>query len=263
MVPLAIIAGAFGFYLRRMELYTVFEPHTGLAVSGAPVSLALMALSGGVILLLFGLSFLAPTREGGQFETAFRGGIVLRVLLAGISLAIIAAAGMDAFGLLPGDAMPVLELVWAGAGVLSGICLLLMALLGMSGKPVASLSVIPVFWLCLWHIVSHIENAANPTLLAHAYRFFALAFLLLGLYYIAGFAFGQTRVRRFLFTASAAGYFVGVTMADSQGIFQRVILAAVAGMILIYALILTHNLGSPMWESGSEDVFDEDEETDD
>ena len=52
----AIAGGAAGFFLRRLELATAFEPDTGLPIPDMPVTWALIALSAAVAVLLLLLS---------------------------------------------------------------------------------------------------------------------------------------------------------------------------------------------------------------
>lgn len=49
----AIVGGAIGFFLRRQELLTAFEPDTGLPIEGMPVTWALIALSVVVAAVVF------------------------------------------------------------------------------------------------------------------------------------------------------------------------------------------------------------------
>jgi len=120
-----------------------------------------------------------------------------------------------------------------------------MAWMGPRGKNVAIASAIPVFWMCVWLIVSHMEHAASPVLLGHVYGFFARAALLLALYYIAGYAFNQARSGRLLFASSISIYFIAVHMGDPMRIFERITLLALAATVLIYQLTLTANLKYP------------------
>ena len=256
LAPLAVLAGILGFFLRRIQLETVFDPQTGLATPNAPVSLILLALSALVIGLFFGLSFLAPKREGADFATAFGSGVFGRTILCVFAGILVFAGGGRLVALVLTGQFALFPLLWAGAAVLGGLFLVILALLGSSGRNVAIPSAMPVFFISLWMVILYIDHAANPVLLAYVYRLFALGFLLLSLYYIAGFAFRQAKVGRLTFAVSTAVYFTGVTFADGGITYQNIALAALTVTALSYLLILTHKLSLPVWD---EPIFDQDE----
>ena len=248
LAPLAILLGIAGYFLRAHQVATVFDSHSGLAVPNAGISIVLMVFSAVVVLLFFGLSFLAPNREGADFATAFGSGTFMQVILALLAGGMMLLGGGRFVLLMLADDLQISSLVWAGTACLAGLFLLLLALRGPSGRNVAIPASIPVFFISLWLILLHIDQAANPVLLAYVYRLFALAFLLLSLYYIAGFAFRQAKVGRLSFAVAGAVYFTGVTLADGGAVYQSVTLLAFAATALLYLLILTHNLSRPIWD---------------
>ena len=265
LAPLAVLAGILGFFLRRLQLETVFDPQTGLATSNAPISLVLLALSALVVGLFFGLSFLAPKREGADFATAFGSGAFGRTILCFFAVILMFVGGGRLIALMMIRQFELFPLLWAGAALLAGVFLILLALLGHSGRNVAIFSAVPVFFISLWMVILYIDHAANPVLLAYVYRLFALAFLLLSFYYIAGFAFRQAKVGRLIFAVSTAVYFTGVTFADGGITYQNIALAALVLSALLYMLILTHKLSLPIWDPplfDLEEVLYEDEEID-
>jgi len=118
---------------------------------------------------------------------------------------------------------------------------------------------VPVFWLCIRLAASHIEHAANPVILHYVYDLFALAFLMLSMYYVAAFTFRQAKVRRLMFSTSMAAYFTIVTLADGGALYQAGVLTSLALYGLICQLILTKNLGNPPWAE-LEEISAEDED---
>jgi len=235
MVLAALIAGVAGWLLRRQEVATVFNPYTGLAEPWAPISIILMGVSAAVLILFFLLSRTISGEQASAFHGAFGGGVLGPVPLTLLGIAIAALSTQE-------GAETLRDWIWVIGAFLSGLCLINMALRGLRGRTVAIASVVPVLWLCLWLVFSYIDQATNPTLLGYIYYFFALAGLILGLYYLAGFAFEQGRAKALLFTSSAAAYFVGVTMGDDHSLARRGILLALALILLIYQLLFTKNL---------------------
>ena len=248
LAPLAILAGIAGYFLRAHQVATVFDPHSGLATPNAAISLVLMALSAVAVLLFFGLSTRVPNREGADFATAFGCSTPVRAILALLAVAMMLLGGVRAALLVLADDLQVFSLVWAGAACLTGLFLALLALRGPKGRNVAIPASIPVFFISMWLIILHIDQAANPVLLAYVYRLFALAFLLLSMYYIASFAFCQAKTGRLTFAVTSTVYFTGVTLADGGLLYQNITLLVLAATGLVYLLILTHNLSRPIWE---------------
>ena len=244
MALLAVVFGAGGALLRGQEIETVFDPVSGLAVRGAPISIALIVLSVATVGALFGLSFTVRQIRAGSFADAFGKHIFVRVLLI---LAGIVASGFSVVELLGATEMGGLQTAQALVAVAAGILgLVLMAVLGAKGNRAAIPAVVPVFWLCLWLVSAHVgDQAANPVLLSYVYQLFTLASLLLSFYYIAGYAFSQERPGRLMFSCSTAVYFTLVTLPDNWSTPQQVVLLVLAGTVLIYQLALSGQRADP------------------
>ena len=238
----ALFAGVVGFLLRQREVATVFDPVSGLAERGAPITFALAGFSLAVVLFLFGLSFTASDRHAPSFAEAFGGGPFSAILLAIFGLIVLILAGFELFRLSVIDSLDPFSIAKLGTACIAGLSLFLMAILGGRGVNVAIPASLPVFWLCVWLIVDHIQNASNPVLLSYVYTLFAKASLLLALYYIAGYAFCQQRPRRFLFWGALAIYFTGITLAGSQSLYLKGTFLALALTVLIYQIKFTKNL---------------------
>ena len=243
MAALAVLAGIVGFFLRYLEVNTIFDSYTGLALRWAPISLALIGLSVVTVGLLLLLSLRIPPRRISSFQAAFGNSWPTGLLLALLGFCVIFLATLEALYLAESGSVSVMTYLQAGSALLSGFCLAYMAMKGPKGGDVAPVaSALPVSWICLWLISFHITNASNPVLLEYAYMFFALAFLLLALYYIASFAFLQDKSKKLLFCSPVALYFIGVTMGDPHPSYHRGLLLCLAATLLIYHITLTVNL---------------------
>jgi len=248
MAIISIFAGAIGWLIRRTEIATVFDPISGLAERGAMITILLIVLSVAVTALLFGLSFTVPKgRNLSTFTNAFGGSLFITIPLTLLGLVVLVLTGLEALSLLP-DGMDGFAAVRLGGAALSGLCLMLTAVLGHRGINVALPATVPVFWLCAWLIVSHIDRAADPVLLGYVYNLFTKAALLLALYYIAGYAFRQHRPGRLMFASSTAIFFTGVTMGDNLDLYTRGTFLALAATVLIYQIALTKNLNYNDWK---------------
>lgn len=93
---------------------------------------------------------------------------------------------------------------------LSGVSCLVLALAvcrRRGGNETALASFVIVLFLCFWLILRYKETAADPTLLRFAYGLLGLAMAAVAAYYLAGYAFGRSRVCATLFFSMTGVYF--------------------------------------------------------
>ena len=175
----ALVMGAGGFFLRRMELETAFEP-SGFAIPGAPVTIALAALAAAALILAIAAGITARKRyeSAPHYERAYRSGGAAFILgcLAGLAfLAGTAACLLEAFSAgKPG----VFKYVFAALAAVSGFSLIMLARAAFTGRfggGLSYLSVFPTLFFCLWLIIIYRENAPNPSSSRTPTRFYLAA----------------------------------------------------------------------------------------
>ena len=259
----AIVGGAIGFFLRRLELATAFEPDTGLPIEGMPVTWALIALSAAVAVALLllclgvGKGFeggydqafrardAAPYMMGmtaGAFLTAAAGVLLLLKLPRLYAEASLETSGFPMFSLAPMVLLAVLCLCSAWS----------MLMLGKNnyrgeekGKYSAWL-LIPAYTCCMWLIVSYQEHSGDPIILDYVYQLFSVIAAVLGCYFLSGFGFGRSRPAAAAFFSAEAMYFALVTLADAH---EPAFLLLYAGCFFYFAassVALLYNLGRPL-----------------
>ena len=259
----AIVGGAIGFFLRRQELLTAFEPDTGLPIDGMPVTWALIALSvvvAAVVLLLclgtgkgfesgydeaFQARDVAPYMMGmtaGAFLSAAAGVLLVLQLPALYAQASVETGGFPMLSLVPKVLLALLCLASAWS----------MLMLGKNnyrgegqGKYSAWL-LIPAYTCCMWLIVSYQEHSGDPIILDYVYQLFAVIAAVLGCYFLSGFGFGRGRPAAAAFFSAEAMYFALVTLADAH---EPAFLLLYAGCFFYFAassVALLHNLGRPL-----------------
>ena len=259
----AIVGGAIGFFLRRLELATAFEPDTGLPIEGMPVTWALIALSVVVAAVVFllclgvGKGFeggydqafrardAAPYMMGmtaGAFLTAAAGVLLLLKLPRLYAEASLETSGFPMFSLVPMVLLAVLCLCSAWS----------MLMLGKNnyrgeekGKYSAWL-LIPAYTCCMWLIVSYQEHSGDPIILDYVYQLFSVIAAVLGCYFLSGFGFGRSRPAAAAFFSAEAMYFALVTLADAH---EPAFLLLYAGCFFYFAassVALLYNLGRPL-----------------
>lgn len=259
----AIAGGTIGFFLRRRELLTAFEPDTGLPVEGMPVTWALIALSAAVALVLLLLSLgvgkgfeggydeafqardVAPYMMGmtaGAFLTAAAGALLLLRLPRLYAQAKMETGGFPMLSLTPMVLLSVLSLAAAWS----------MLMLGKNnyrgegkGKYSAWL-LLPAYTCCMWLIVSYQEHSGDPIILDYVYQLFSVIAAVLGCYFLSGFGFGRARPAAAVFFSAEAMYFAMVTLADAH---EPAFLLLYAGCFFYFAassVALLCNLGRPL-----------------
>ena len=259
----AIVGGAIGFFLRRLELATAFETDTGLPIEGMPVTWALIALSAAVAVVLLllclgvGKGFeggydqafrardAAPYMMGmtaGAFLTAAAGVLLLLKLPRLYAEASLETSGFPMFSLVPMVLLAVLCLCSAWS----------MLMLGKNnyrgeekGKYSAWL-LIPAYTCCMWLIVSYQEHSGDPIILDYVYQLFSVIAAVLGCYFLSGFGFGRSRPAAAAFFSAEAMYFALVTLADAH---EPAFLLLYAGCFFYFAassVALLYNLGRPL-----------------
>ena len=251
LLPIAAAAGGVGgFALRRWELATAFEADTGLPIAGAPATMALIALSAVVAVVLLVLSLgKYPDFEG--CDMAFRAGGNTLYALAGVLSAflLLAAGGVSVLEFVRGDNQVYTRLIVAGMAVLSGFCVLATVQnhFREQGKGKYSIYLlIPAFTFCVWLIAAYQVRAGDPVQLDYVYELFAIIAGLLALYFIAGFSFEKGKPVPTVFFSLLAVYFSITTLADEHD-WSTVLLY---GFTILYLLtnsaVLLYNAVRPL-----------------
>ena len=259
----AIVGGAIGFFLRRLELATAFEPDTGLPIEGMPVTWALIALSAAVAVVLLllclgvGKGFeggydqafqardAAPYMMGmtaGAFLTAAAGVLLLLKLPRLYAEASLETSGFPMFSLVPMVLLSVLCLASAWS-------MLMLGKNNYRGEEKGRYSawlLIPAYTCCMWLIVSYQEHSGDPIILDYVYQLFSVIAAVLGCYFLSGFGFGRGRPAAAAFFSAEAMYFALVTLADAH---EPAFLLLYAGCFFYFAassVALLYNLGRPL-----------------
>jgi hypothetical protein len=134
----------------------------------------------------------------------------------------------------------------AALGLLTGISYPL--LLGEANKErqdtrlLCLLSMVPVLMFAMWLLVSYRENAINSVAWAYAVDIFTPVAAMLAFFRMAGFAFGTPNVRRSMFGAMFGAVMCMMALADERYMGAQLMLAAAAGMLVLYNWIMVSNL---------------------
>ena len=215
---LAVLGGVGGFFLRRWELSTAFEP-SGLAVSWAPASIALVILSA-IVVLALALLCRGSKHELKNYDDAFsapRSWVYL--IVSAVAAAVLLVASL--FGLkaeFDSGAPRLLHLLFYGMCVVSFVSVLTVVPNNFraKGRQYSLALLLPAYTCCLWLVTFYQQRAADPVVLDYVYELFAIVCTLLGFYFTAGFSFGRAKIWRCAFFCLLSVYFSIVTLADGH-----------------------------------------------
>lgn len=196
------ILGAVGFLLRFLQ-QGIFEPDTGLAQSGAPISyaMALYLAAVGVFLLAWAL------REKKETKLDMDAGFVtppqrmLPLLVCAVMLIAVGGALVAYSGYQAGE---VLHLALGGIAVVAAVCLLWGLTAWRRGGNCGALLVAPALMSVVWLLITYRQYADYPVLETLYVQILAIAAFTYGFYQVAayGFSLGSRRTTRFILPAA-------------------------------------------------------------
>lgn len=258
---LAVAGGALGFGLRLLQWTTAYDPETQLFAPGAPVTWALLFLSGALILAFFLLS--RDMKRSTDIQSPFRCPSIGYMTMMAASAMLLLGGGV--LGLLDGMAQlqlwridPETHLLTYPAALI--LCALLCFLAGpatlMLGKgayrgalaPVSSLLVVfPPMAALAWLFATHLAHGTDPVLMDYGFTLAAVALLMLAHYYTAAFFHNRPHPRRTAFCA-LMGVFLGLTsLADRPSPFYAALTAAFLLSALANVWVLLRSSYGPPW----------------
>lgn len=224
-----LLVGVCGGVLRGMSLLFGYEAESGLPVAGYLPATILMALTIVVVLsaaLAGKLGF--AKRSSWSFEQMYcgmPGGVRVICAFFGICTAILCGIGLlrvpeqcveqaTVYGdtiLMPGTLIASATAVMWVLGLVSGICMLLLALRqGADKQAVKStglFATIPIFWCCLDLIMVYHENSGNPVLSDYSYLLLMIIAIMTAFYSMGSFLYSaKGAAARWVASAGIAVY---------------------------------------------------------
>lgn len=273
LAPLvAIVGGVVGCALRVWGLVAGFEADTGLPISGAPSTWALILLSVAMVVALFLLVRRIPAAPASiQYGQAFyaEGNMPYMICTVLAAFALLVAGVWMALAFLRGSNPSIIRLILAVLCFLSAFCVLSAGknnYRGEVGGKYSAVLLMPAYTCCLWLIAAYQVRAGDPVQLDYIYELFAIIAALLGLYYTAGFSFDRPKPRRAVFFSLLGAYFSIVTMADRHDLAFVLLYCFTILAPLASATVLMKNLHGPLppvpapdpeFETDEEDLNDE------
>ena len=247
----ALMAGAFGYYLRMLELWSVFEeqligpplPRAGALVTHALIALSVVFLA---LILLFSLRVRRKYSSPMGFQNAFgTEPLAYPFIFHIIGLAWLGATIKHFFDLGAFGAIPFVEICFSMLSALSAISVTVFAVdmyQDPRRKSKFGLSVIPTVFMCFWLILFYSRNSSNPILLSYSYQCLAIVASTLGFYFTSGFVYNKPAPARTVFSFFSAIYFCFVTLADGHDISIKLIFIALIVINVVYSSMLIRGM---------------------
>ena len=251
IVPaVAVIGGGVGFALRRWGLDTGFEPDTGLPIPGAPATMALIALSAVMVVVLALLCWSGKTAFSGYGQAFQAKGNTLYATAGVLSGFLLLGAGvLLAAEPLMGGELVYTRLITAVLALVAGGCVVLTVRDNFRGESEGKYSfklLMPAYAFCVWLIAAYQVRAGDPVQLDYVYELFAIITGLLGLYFAAGFSFDKGRCVPTVFFSLLGVYFSLTTLADSHDWASMALYGFTILYLLASSALLLHNAARPL-----------------
>lgn len=199
LILLVPVFAAGGFFLRRWQVDTAFEPVSGLLIPGRPATYALVALAAVAALTALGLAwqlFRGETPKGYLANlSAPNMGVGILTLVAGAVLFAGGLLGIRDFAL--GMDERVMRLMLGILLAVSGVCVGLVGLLGQQrqeakGRFFGALPV-PAFCACVWVLAAYQGHTANPNVMEYVFLLLGILCVIFACYAMASFSFEKPR----------------------------------------------------------------------
>lgn len=237
---LALLGGALGFGIRRIQWATGYDPDTQLFLSGSPATYGLLALTA-VLALLF-VVLLRPLRREGTGLAVLNGAsppytvvTVAAGMLFFVACVLGVLEGLDQLEIWQHNpairifTYPLSLLLSAGLALPAGFATLM---LGRSVRTDRMSVLVPIL-VCFpplsalaWVFSYHIAHGTDPVLMGYGIPLAAAGLLLLSHYFTAALFHDRPHPRLCVFTGLMGTVLGLISLADGPSLFQTILTEA-------------------------------------
>lgn len=231
---LAMGVGLLGALLRAGQMATGFEDRTGLPIAGNGYGYGLLVLFAVCMVILVKKQPGAKREKTVDFSKGFfLNNTTVTLVVAGAFLLIASGAVLckDAFGVSQLHLVTGLLIVFGGVGLLSVV-----GIGKRHGTVDGTYLLISVMAVVVLLIISYREVSINPVIWAYGTEILALSVVLLVLFQLSAFAFGQGKAHGFCRFATVAVVLCCVTLMDGHALPYTLFFAG-SGVLLFGFLV--------------------------
>lgn len=232
---IAAVGGAFGFFVRWLQLRSALDAETGLMRPGAASGRVLIALCVVVAAVQLLYTFRLRNRLPAPGLDFFaRGSAIYRFFCAAMGLLTFVAGVLLLLAALRGRM--VLCFFLALLAMFAGLCMSALSMSATAGAAARCLCcTVPVLFFCFWLIVVYKNNASNPVIWSFCMPLLAITANVLGWFYLAGLAYDKPKPACLLFFCQYAPFLSLLSLADSAGLGEKLALLCPSLLLLAAA----------------------------
>ncbi len=240
-------AGAFGVFLRWLQLQVAFNDEGLPDPSAFNVLVPLAIVAAGAVFYFFvrrwkEKRYYLPS----AFNRALHNDGLLYMALRWLVGGLMCLGAVALFVRCEADKNAVFYRVLAALGLLSGISFPLILREANEDEPrlklVCVLSAAPMLLFAFWLVTCYKVNSIYGVVWAYGIEVIACCFLLLAFFRAAGFAYDTADAWHSLFFCMFAPFLAIVCLADERYMGMQLMLLAAAGMLMLYNWIMIANL---------------------
>ena len=215
----ALVVGAVGLILRKIQLVTVFNGMHGLAERNSAISviLAVFSIAACIACVVFSVSLMKKFRHPNPKREEV--GALVKPEISYIPAALLAIGAI--LHMINGQyaASTVIKIIFALFALLSAAACAYIPQsikLGKTSDAADILAVAPTLFCCLWLVCEYRQNSAEPVLIIYVYNCLALCASILASYYQAGFRYNKFKAGRAVCTSLISIFFCTLSLADAH-----------------------------------------------
>ena len=245
-----LVLSVFGAFIRWLQTRNIIDEVSGLAKSGAGLSVVLVVYSLFVLAVVVAAAQMIRRRFRTETEATAALGSESKVpgiLLIVFALVFVIAALLVMF---TADAarFPMMQRIFGACGIFGGLCFpfFLAKRDGTVNPSSRTAAVILPFFYLFWMVFAYKTNADNPTLWVFAPEMLALAASTIGVYQVAAYFYGRAKPTATLIALQLAAYLNIGVLFDRRSIALTLMIAISAALMMVLYYVLVSNLKEDM-----------------
>ena len=246
-----LLSGIGGFFIRKNELKTAYDPLTGLSIDGAPMLTVMIAAAAAILALSLLFVIFTPRKykEIRRYTELFHIEVFAGYLLLLLCGAVITVSGIY-YTVTEVILLKDYGLLKTAFGILAAATGIIIAYLASRcykqrkvGRNI--LYVLPSIFSCVLLIMLYSENTANPVLTSYCYDCLAYVACALTFYYEIAVIFKKVMPGKLIASYLSASFFEITILAQSDLLPIKLMIGALAVTHILKCGALIRNMTAP------------------